>query len=219
MPNIEGHRSGERRRFSPAAERNQGPILAVLQRTLPRTGLVLEVGSGTGQHVAYFARALPQLTWQPSDADASHHDSIRAWVGGDSAPNVREPVELDVCRRPWPVAHADAVLSINMVHVAPWAAAQALILGAAEVLGPGGLLFLYGPYRRFGRHTSPGNEAFDAQLRATDAAWGLRDVEVVVERAAEAGFSLEEIVDMPANNFSVVLRGEPRVHARCEEAD
>ncbi len=177
-----------------------------MERTLPRTGLVLEIGSGTGQHVAHFAKALPELTWQPSDPDAAFRESIRSWVRGEHLGNVRAPVDLDVCRFPWPVTHADAVLCINMIHVAPWAATEALFAGAKDVLIHGGVLFLYGPYRRFGRHTAPSNEAFDAQLRTNDPTWGLRDLEAVVELAATAGFELAEFVDMPANNFSVVLR-------------
>jgi hypothetical protein len=119
--------------------------------------------------------------------------------------NVRAPIDLDVCRFPWPVTHADAVLCINMIHVSPWTATEALLRGARDVLTLGGVLFLYGPYRRYGRHTALSNEAFDAQLRTNDPAWGLRDVEAVVELAGAAGFELAEIVDMPANNFAIVL--------------
>ena len=201
-----GQKLDDGRWFTPSAERNKGPILALLERTLPRAGLVLEIGSGTGQHVAHFARALPQLAWQPSDADAAFRASIRAWTGRENLGNVHAPLDLDVRRLPWPVARVDAVLCINMIHVAPWAATQALLAGAKEVLNRGGVLFLYGPYRRFGRHTAASNEAFDAQLRASDPAWGLRDLEAVVALAAAAGFELAEVVDMPANNLSAVFR-------------
>lgn len=187
-----------------AAERNKDPILAVLRRVLPRTGLVLEIASGTGQHVAHFARALPSLQWQPSDADAQSRASVRAWVAG--LENVLAPVELDVLKRPWAVTRADAVVCINMIHIAPWACAEALVSGAGELLGAGGVLFLYGPFRRYGRHRSASNEAFDASLRASDPDWGVRDLEAVVEIAGVAGFRLEEVVEMPANNLSVVLR-------------
>lgn len=187
-----------------AAERNKDAILEVLRRVLPPRGLVLEIGSGTGQHVAHFARALPALDWRPSDPDPDHLESIRAWVEGLA--NVREPLDLDVCRKPWPIDRADAVLCSNMIHVAPWDATEALIAGAGEVLGAGGVLFLYGPFRRFGRHTASSNEAFDASLRASDAQWGVRDLEAVEKVAAAAGFELEEVVEMPANNLSVVLR-------------
>lgn len=189
---------------SAAAERNKDPILQVLRRVLPSSGLVLEVASGTGQHVEHFARALPGLLWQPSDPDPECRASVRGRV--KTLGNIRAPLDLDVVKRPWPVARADAIICINMIHIAPWAAAEALVAGAAQVLGPGGLLFLYGPYRRFGRHTAPSNEAFDASLRARDPAWGVRDLEAVVKLAETAGLALEEVVEMPANNLSVVLR-------------
>jgi SAM-dependent methyltransferase len=200
-----GQKLDDGRWFTASAERNKGPILTLLGRILPRTGLVLEIGSGTGQHVAHFAKALPELTWQPSEPDAAFRESIRSWVKLENLGNVRAPVDLDVCSFPWPVSHADAVLCLNMIHVAPWAATEALLTGAKGVLIPGGVLFLYGPYRRFGRHTAPSNEAFDAQLRASDPAWGLRDLEAVIELAGTSGFELAEVADMPANNFSVVL--------------
>src|SRR5215216_2014399 len=149
-----GQELGDGRWFTASAERNKGPILALLERTLPRTGLVLEVASGTGQHVVHFAKSLPELCWQPTDADGAFRESIRAWVDSEKLANVRAPLELDVCRLPWPVSYADAVLCINMIHVAPWAATEALLAGAKDVLTRGGVLFLYGPYRRLGRHTA-----------------------------------------------------------------
>jgi cyclopropane fatty-acyl-phospholipid synthase-like methyltransferase len=188
------------------AERNRDAILAELKRVLPNSGLVLEIASGTGQHVIHFANALPRLTWQPSDADAAFRRSVEAWIAKETPANVRAPVDLDVLRQPWPIARADAVLCINMIHVSPWAATQALLDGAKAVLPRDGVLFLYGPYRRFGRHTAASNEAFDMQLQASNPEWGLRDLETVLEVAKEAGFSSVGVVDMPANNFSVVLR-------------
>jgi hypothetical protein len=155
--------------------------------------------------VAYFAKALPKLTWQPSDPDDEFRQSIRSWTKFENLDNVRAPIDLEVCRLPWPVTRADAVLCVNMIHVAPWAATQALFSGAKCVLDRGGLLVLYGPYRRFGRHTAASNEAFDARLRATDPSWGLRDLEKVVETGDQAGFKLAEVVEMPANNFGVAL--------------
>jgi SAM-dependent methyltransferase len=206
MLKFAGTQLGDGRWFTQSAERNKEPILTVLRRVLPSSGRVLEIASGTGQHVVHFAAALPWLEWQPSDADPELRESVRRRIDAARLGNVRAPIDLEVCRVPWPVARADAVICINMIHVAPWQAAEALLAGAAALLGAGGVLFLYGPYRRHGGHTAPSNEAFDAQLRATDPAWGLRDMEAVVERASDAGLDLAEIVDMPANNFSVVFR-------------
>lgn len=193
-----------RRLAAAAAERNKDAILGVLRRVLPAKGLVLEIASGTGQHVAHFAQALPALEWQSSDPDPDHLESIRAWIEGLA--NVREPLELDVTKLPWPIAQADAVFCANMIHVAPWAAAEALIAGAGKILGAGGLLMLYGPFKRNGRHTALSNEAFDASLRENDPEWGVRDLEAVAALAARSGFGLEEVVEMPANNLGVILR-------------
>lgn len=190
---------------SPAAERNSTPILAVLQRVLPSSGLVLEIASGTGQHAARFSRALAHLTWQPSDADARSRDSIAAWCAKADVPNLREPLALDVRVEPWPIAHADAIVCINMIHISPWAATIALFAGAQRVLGAGGVVYLYGPYRVGRRHTAPSNEAFDRSLRAQDAAWGVRDLEDVMAVASDSGFDLVETVEMPANNLSLVF--------------
>ena len=206
MSRMTAGRSDDGRLTAPAAERNKGPILEVLKRFLPETGLVLEIASGTGQHVVHFATALPALTWQPTDLDQDHLTSIAAWIRHGGLQNVRPPIELDVGADPWPVGHGDAVLCFNMIHIAPWAATKGLLKGAARVLAPGGVLFLYGPYRRFGAHTAPSNEAFDADLRARDPEWGLRDMEEVVALAGKIRLSLIEIVAMPANNFSIVFR-------------
>ncbi|HVL58649.1 MAG TPA: DUF938 domain-containing protein [Burkholderiaceae bacterium] len=192
-------------RCAPAAERNKQPILQVLRDVLPPAGLVLEVGSGTGQHAVHFAAELPQLRWQPSDPDPAARDSIRQWIADAGAANVEPPLELDVRREPWPLARADAVVAINVIHIAPWEAAKSLIAGAARILPPGGVLFLYGPYRRGGAHTAPSNAAFDAQLRAQDPRWGVRDLEDVEALAAASDLSLDRIVEMPANNLSVVF--------------
>jgi SAM-dependent methyltransferase len=203
-----GQQLEDGRWLAPAAERNREPILAELKRVLPNAGLVLEIASGTGEHIIHFANALPGLTWQPSDSDATFRRSIKAWIAKEAPANVRMPVYLDVLRLPWPVTQADVVLCINMIHVSPWAATQALLDGAKRILPAGGVLFLYGPYRRFGRHTAPSNAAFDEQLRTSDPEWGLRDLEAVTELARAAGFRLGEVVDMPSNNFSVVFRRE-----------
>jgi SAM-dependent methyltransferase len=188
-----------------ATERNREPILEVLRRTLPASGLVLEIASGTGQHAAFFACALPALRWQPSDASAVHLDSIRAWSAASGADNIAPALLLDVERQPWPVSHADAVVNINMIHIAPWSATEALFEGAARILAPRGVLFLYGPFKRDGQHTAESNQRFDERLRAEDPRWGVRDLADVERVARAAGFRLAEVVPMPANNLSLVF--------------
>lgn len=190
------------RRHARATGVNREPILAVLRRVLPESGLVLEVASGTGEHAPFFAAALPGLTFQPTDADPTQLASIAAWREGAS--NVLPPLALDAAAPTWPVDRADAVLCVNMIHIAPWAAALGLFAGAARVLPPGGPLVLYGPFKRGGRHLSERNAAFDDSLRAQDPAWGVRDVDDVV--AAAAGLALDETVDMPSNNLMLILR-------------
>jgi len=194
------------RRMAPATERNREPILAVLRKVLPASGTVLEIASGTGQHAVHFAKAFPDITWQPSDPDAAARASIAAWTAHAALSNVRAPLALDVCSQPWGIEAAQAVVCINMIHISPWAAAQALFDGAGKVLGEGGVLFLYGPYRRDGAHTAPSNAAFDAQLRATDPEWGVRDMEAVIALGAAQGMRCDEPVPMPANNFSLIFR-------------
>jgi SAM-dependent methyltransferase len=189
-----------------ATARNREPILEVLRRVLPPDGLVLEIASGTGEHVAFFARALPALHWQPSDPSAAHLESIRAWSAASGAENLAPAVSLDVERRPWPVTRADAILNINMIHIAPWSAAEALFEGAARLLSPAGVLYLYGPFKRGGRHTAESNERFDGRLRSEDARWGVRDIEDLEALATRVGFGAPEIVPMPANNLSLVWR-------------
>ena len=191
--------------YSAAAERNKGPILDVLRRVLPEEGLVLEIASGTGRHVLHFAAALPELRWQPTDADPALQEWISAGVAADLS-NVNAALQLDVLNRPWPVREADALLCINMIHISPWAATVALFDGARDTLSTDDVLFLYGPYRRDDRHTAPSNESFDASLRSRDPDWGVRDLEEVTRTAEAAGFILAEVAAMPANNFSVVFR-------------
>ncbi|MFM0370686.1 DUF938 domain-containing protein [Paraburkholderia aspalathi] len=200
------------RQHSPSAERNREPILAVLREVLPATGRVLEIASGTGQHAICFAGALPGLDWQPSDPDADARASIAAWIAHAGLANVRAPLALDVHQAEWGVQtlnapdQFDAVVCINMIHISPWSATQALFAGASRRLVDGGVLYLYGPYKRGGAQTSPSNDAFDQQLRSRDPAWGVRDMEAVVALGASVGLVCDEPIAMPANNFSLVFR-------------
>ena len=194
------------RRQAPAAERNRGPILDVLRTCLPGEGLVLEVASGTGEHATHFAMALKSLDFQPSDPDPDQRASIDDWVRTLALANVRPALDLDATAESWPVERADAVICINMIHISPWEAAVGLMRGAARVLPANGILYLYGPYHRGGRPTSPGNETFDRSLRQRDASWGVRHLEEVTGLAARHGFGTPEIVEMPANNLSLIFR-------------
>ncbi|MFC7475387.1 DUF938 domain-containing protein [Dankookia sp. GCM10030260] len=194
------------RRHAPTVARNRDPILEVLRRHLPETGTLLEVSAGTGEHAAYFAAAFPGLVWQPTDPDPAARASIAAWAREAKLNNLRPPLALDAAAEDWPVARADAVLCINMIHIAPWAAGLGLLRGAARLLPPGGTLILYGPYKRGGAHTAPSNAAFDAGLRAQDPDWGVRDLEAVAAEAAAAGFGPPEVVEMPANNLTLIFR-------------
>ena len=193
------------RRSAPAALRNREPIVEVLREWLPTEGLVLEIASGTGEHAAYFAEAFPQLQWQPSDLHADALASIEAWRAAAALPNVRPPLKLDASRPPWPISRAEAVLCINMVHISPWAAALGLLDGSARVLGADGPLILYGPWLTADGPNAPSNLAFDADLKARDAEWGLRRVEDFAAAAAERGLTLRETRAMPANNLMLLF--------------
>jgi hypothetical protein len=197
--------ASDARRMAPATARNRDPILAVLRRVLPQRGVVLEIASGTGEHAAYFARNLPDMVWQPSDPDAESRESIAAWTEASGASNVRPPLDIDAAAPSWPIDRADAMVCINMVHISPWRATEGLLSGAARILPAGGVLYLYGPYKRDGRHTAPSNEAFDRDLRQRNPEWGVRDVAEVRNVASVFGLRLQEIVEMPANNLSVIF--------------
>jgi SAM-dependent methyltransferase len=194
------------RRYAPATLRNRDPILAVLRRVLPASGLVLEIASGTGEHAACFARALPNHDWQPSECDPDMFASIVAHAVDNGTTNLLPPLPLEAAAPDWPVAHVDAIVCINMIHIAPWRACEGLMRGAGRALPSGGVLYLYGPYRIDGRHTADSNAAFDARLRAQDPAWGVRDLAEVTALAGQHGLAVTETVAMPANNLSVVLR-------------
>jgi SAM-dependent methyltransferase len=188
-----------------APERNKAPVLAVLQRILPPTGTLLEVASGTGQHAVHFAQQLPRWIIQPSDVDGDNLASIQAWAREANLPNLRLPLQLDVCEGEWNVAPLGAIFNANMIHIAPWEVAVGLIGGAARHLMPGGLLIIYGPFRIGGQHTAPSNHAFDDTLRQRDVRFGVRDLEAVVALAEPQGITLQERIEMPANNQVLVF--------------
>ena len=191
---------------SAATARNRGPILDVLRAVLPTKGLVLEIASGAGEHVVHFAAHLPTLTFCPSDPNAEARESALAWIAFSGVTNVAAPLALDAARTPWPIAHADALICINMVHISPWSATEGLFNGARAILPAGAPLYLYGPYKRGGAHTAPSNAEFDLSLRARNDSWGVRNLEEVADCAARNGFAGPEIVEMPANNLSLIFR-------------
>jgi cyclopropane fatty-acyl-phospholipid synthase-like methyltransferase len=194
------------RQTAPSPLRNREPILAVLQRVLPAGARVLEIASGTGQHAVFFAAAMPGVTWQPSDPDPESRASIAAWTASEGLANVLAPAAVDVREPAWPVADSyDAIVAINMIHISPWEATLGLMAGAGRLLRDGGVLYTYGAYTRDGRHTAPSNESFDAWLKERDPAFGVRDLADVESAAAAQGLALREIVDMPANNLSLVF--------------
>lgn len=197
--------AGERR-SAPAALRNRDPIAAVLSEWLPAAGLVLEIASGTGEHAAHFAGRFPKLEWQPSDIHPDALASIAGWRKDAALPNLRAPLEIDAASRDWPIGEADALLSINMVHISPWASALGLLDGAARLLAPGAPLILYGPWLRREIATAPSNLEFDANLRQRNPQWGLRWVEDFEAAARERGLELVETRPMPANNSMLLLR-------------
>jgi len=192
-------------RSAPAALRNREPIADVLADWLPPAGLVLEIASGTGEHAAYFAQRFPELQWQPSDVHPDALGSIAAWRQETGRANLLRPVMLDAASGGWPVDRADAVLSVNMVHISPWSSSLGLIAGAHRLLAAGAPLILYGPWLRDDVPTAESNLAFDADLKRRDARWGLRRVEDFAAAASEA-FTLAEIRSMPANNLMLLLR-------------
>jgi hypothetical protein len=197
------------RQYAHAAERNTGPILDVLGRYLPASGTILEIGSGTGQHVIAFAAAHPGLSWQPSDPDPAARASIAAWTAAAGLDNIEAPLDIDVTAADWTRAVApplQGVVGINLLHIAPWAVCAGLIAGAGALLEPAAFLYLYGPFKQAGRHTAPSNARFDHYLRACDPAWGIRDLEAVVACGTDHGLELVHVVPMPANNLSIILR-------------
>ncbi len=194
------------RRQSPSVERNRAPILAVLQRVLPLDAHVLELASGTGEHAVFFGETLPGVTWHTSDPDPDARDSIAAWIRSEGVANVLPPRAIDVSAAEWDVAGPfDAMVAINMIHISPWEATPGLMAGAGRLLRSGGVLFTYGPYKRGGAHTAPSNETFDQWLKQRDPRFGVRDLEDVEAAARMHEINLREIIEMPANNLSLVF--------------
>jgi hypothetical protein len=192
--------------MSSAAQRNRDPILSILRDLLAEAKLVLEIASGAGDHAFHFARHMPALHWQPSDASPVARALIRSLIAAEGLANVLPPLELDAAADAWPIDRADALVCINMVHISPWAATEGLMRGAARMLGAGQPLYFYGPYRRPGRALEPSNAAFDADLKRRDPRWGLRELDAVVACAETNELALERVVEMPANNLSVIFR-------------
>jgi SAM-dependent methyltransferase len=210
-----GSRQTDGRLDAPAFHRNHLAIRGTLDRYLTgRSGNALEVGSGTGQHVVEFARQFPQVTWWPSDLNDNHLASIEAWRRHSELANIRSALRLDVSDPAWGDAVKGkggpgellAVFCANVIHIAPWQVAEGLVAGAGHALRDGGMLFLYGPFKRGGRHTADSNAAFDASLRQGNSEWGVRDIDDVEALANRAGLSLVETGDMPANNLTLVFR-------------
>jgi hypothetical protein len=192
---------------SPASARNRQPLLDVLRRWLPASGTVLEVASGLGEHAAWFAQALPGVTWQPTDRSPEALDILAARCEAAGLPNLAPPLVLDAAApAAWPVEHADAVVCINMVHISPWTATEGLMAGAGRILPSGAPLCLYGPYLEADVETAPSNLAFDADLRRRNPAWGLRELDRVKALAASHGLTFAERVAMPANNLCLLFR-------------
>lgn len=198
--------SEDHRRRAPAASRNRDPILQVLQKTLPSQGTILEIASGTGEHACFFAAAFPNVSWQPTDMDDRALRSIEAYRQHEAPANVAAPMRLDVTADIWPIQEADGAVCINMVHISPWKCSVALLEGCAKTLNPGAPLVLYGPYKRGGIHTAPSNESFDNSLRQQNPEWGIRDLDEIAAVAGDCGLTLENPIDMPSNNYCVIIR-------------
>ncbi len=213
--------SSDNRQHAPATQRNREPILQVLREVLPTNGTVLEISSGTGEHAVFVAPQFPTLHWLPSDPNPIARASINAWRAYQPSKNLFPAIALDTHDSRWPVEQQPlpeelsgldlnenpirAIVNINMIHISPWSACLGLMAGAGRILPPGGVLYLYGPYKQKGQHTAPSNAAFDESLQMQDPEWGVRDLEAVIEAAAAEGFSLVKTVAMPANNLSLVF--------------
>ena len=194
------------KRHAPATLRNRAAIVEVLADILPAQGRVLEIASGSGEHIVHFAAQFPNLEWQPSDPDPAALASIAAWTAESGLTNIAPPIAIDARSEDWPIQSVDAIMCINMIHISPWSATKGLFTGAARRLSPGAPLYVYGPFRRAGVATAPSNEAFDESLRSRNPEWGVRELEAVEALAFAAGLMLETVTDMPANNLSLIFR-------------
>lgn len=197
------------RQYAPATQRNREPILKVLAKIIPVNGNVLEIASGTGEHGVFFAEQLELSFWVPSDPNPESRSSIIAWKNFTGIDNLELPLSIDVTQAEWQKQlnskKIDVIVNMNMIHISPWSACLGLISGASKLLSTGGILYLYGPYKRDGKHTAPSNASFDLALRDRNPEWGIRDLEEVIKVAATVDLELQEVVEMPANNFSVVF--------------
>ena len=205
-----GDPASDKKLYAPATERNRDALLDVFKAHLPGSGTLVEVASGTGEHAAHMARHLAPLYWQPSDIEPDKLDSINAWAAESAAENILPAVHMNVFENDFSALEVPAPISvvaaINLIHISPWPVAEALVRKASTALEPNGVLFLYGPYRRGGAHTSPSNESFDASLRSRDSNWGVRDLEAVSELAQGHDFGAPTIIEMPANNLSLIFK-------------
>jgi hypothetical protein len=198
--------SEDARRFFAAVPRNRDFIFEILSRLLPSPAQVVEIASGSGEHAVHMASKLPHITWQPTEADADLLASINAWQAHENLSNMKPGLRLNVLDPHWPIPSADAVVNINMIHISPWRATEALFKGVSSLLPVNGLLYMYGPYKREGRHTAPSNEQFDNTLKSMNPNWGVRNLEDVRKVASQHALELIEVIDMPANNLSVIYR-------------
>jgi SAM-dependent methyltransferase len=207
---LEDRASAGEKLFSPSTARNRDPIRYVFLKTMPASGKILEIGGGTGEHAAHLAGALPEVQWHTGDPDPTSRGSIAAWIADARLANLSGPHAIDVTAKEWGVekdAPFDGLVSINMIHIAPFAAAVGLFSGARRLLKPSGKLFLYGPFARKGVHSAPSNAAFDESLKSRDARWGVRDLEhEITPLAQKNSLTLDAVVEMPANNLSVIFR-------------
>ncbi len=201
------------KQYAPATQRNREAILEVLQQVLPSSGTILEVASGTGEHAVFMAPHLLKHKWLPSDPNPVARASIAAWLHEVESNNIYEPIDIDASLSTWSVeTHLEnfspitAIVNINMIHISSWAACLGLMAGANRILSPGGVLYMYGPYKQNGKHTAPSNEAFDESLKMQNPEWGVRDLEEVIQAASAQNLSFLKTFQMPANNLSLIFQ-------------